>query len=226
MDENALTVTEQRKLKHFEQQITKGVGDVYNSLRMIHDQKLYRGTHQNFADYAWERWGIAKSKAYHLLKHGQILKLIEDKDSAIAENVLESHTREVADLPPEQGATIIVEASKKTGGKVTAKDVRETRDPFVSDDEDPFGEGTISSDRQEAPQDSSPRPPRKGEPKSGGSSKQRTPQEEFKLEKSKLIKTAEALQRAFDDVNRLRKRPEHTQAISQCKSLILMARDW
>jgi len=41
----------------------------------------------------------------------------------------------------------------------------------------------------------------------------RTPAEEFKLAKSKAVKTAEALIRAISDVNRLRKQPKLTDAL-------------
>ena len=45
--------------------------------------------------------------------------------------------------------------------------------------------------------------------------------------RSKTIKTAEALMRAFDDLNLLASHPkEHANAILQCKFLIKEARDW
>lgn len=230
MPENELTVTEQRRLQHFEQQITKGVGDIYQALRMIHDNKLYRGAHETFGDYCLARWGIGQSRAYQLLKHGQILKLIEDKDSTIVESVRESHTREVADLPPEEGAKIIVETVKKTEGKVTARAVRKTRsgseaDPFG--DDDPFGDEPISPEGEEADKEGqSPRPPRNGKEKSGGSQKP-DPKKEFDLQKSKTIKTCEALQRAFGDLNALMRIPEWEEtAREKTDDLLRLARAW
>ena len=65
-----------------------------------------------------------------------------------------------------------------------------------------------------------------GKDKPGGSSKERTPAEEFRIQKSKTVKTAEALMRAFDDLNRLRKSQDHTQAIYGCKALLTIARNW
>lgn len=229
MAENALTERDQRKLKAFEHQISKGLGDIYQAFRQIHDQKLYLGSHESFADYCQEKWGIGKSRAYHVLKHVQILRLIEDKDSAIAETVLEAHTREVADLSPEEAADVIVTTAEKKGGKITAKDVKATRsgDPFDTEEDDPFGDGTVSPDDEtEVEQDSDPRPPRSGKEKSGDSSKP-DPEKEFAVQKLKAKKTAEALIRAFDDLNRLRKNPEwHETALFEAKSLLIKARDW
>ena len=104
-------------------------------------------------------------------------------------------------------------------------------DPF-DEDADPFGEewegeedGRTDSDGQDAQQELPPRPPRKGKDESGGSP-ERTPAEEFKIQRSKTIKTAEALMRAFDDLNRLRKSREHTPAIEGCKALLIKAKNW
>ena len=64
-----------------------------------------------------------------------------------------------------------------------------------------------------------------GKDESGGSS-ERTPAEEFKVQRSKTIKTAEALVRAFDDLNRLRKSAVHERTIAECQALIVRAKNW
>jgi len=104
-------------------------------------------------------------------------------------------------------------------------------DPF-DEDADPFGnewegeeDGRTDSDGQDAQQELPPRPPRKGKDESGGSP-ERTPAEEFKIQRSKTIKTVEAAMRAFDDLNRLRKNRNHDAAISECKSLLWKAKSW
>ncbi len=63
-----------------------------------------------------------------------------------------------------------------------------------------------------------------GKDKSGGS--ERTPAEEFKIQRSKTIKTAEALVRAFDDLNRLRKSSVHERTLTECQNLIVRAGNW
>jgi hypothetical protein len=59
-----------------------------------------------------------------------------------------------------------------------------------------------------------------GEP-TGGADEQR-----IATQRSKTIKTVEALQRAFDDLHLLLPRPEHTEAAKTCKVLLRMARAW
>ena len=51
------------------------------------------------------------------------------------------------------------------------------------------------------------------------------PEEEFRTQRSKTIKTVEATMRAFDDLQRLRTGPDHSAAINQCKSLLTKARN-
>lgn len=97
-------------------------------------------------------------------------------------------------------------------------------DPF-GDDSDPFGEGegagTDSSTEigteaageddgteaggTETEQEQPTRPPRNGTEASGGHSKPKPPADPFATQKSKTVKTIEALMRAIDDLNGLRK---------------------
>lgn len=45
-------------------------------------------------------------------------------------------------------------------------------------------------------------------------------------QRSKTVKTVEALMRAFDDLNLMLPKPQHGAAIERCKSLLTWARDW
>jgi hypothetical protein len=45
-------------------------------------------------------------------------------------------------------------------------------------------------------------------------------------QRSKTVKTADALMRAFDDLNTLLAKAEHTEAIASCKFLLKTARNW
>lgn len=50
---------------------------------------------------------------------------------------------------------------------------------------------------------------------------------EFRMQRSKTVKTVEALQRAFDDLHRIRPRlDDHDWAETQCKALLQSARNW
>jgi hypothetical protein len=46
------------------------------------------------------------------------------------------------------------------------------------------------------------------------------------IQRSKTVKTVEALMRAFDDLQTLVARPEHGEAIRSCKALLTTARAW
>jgi len=123
----------------------------------------------------------------------------------------------------------VVQTPKK--GTMSPKN-GQPEDPF--DVFDPFGEGEgedgrTDSDGQDAHQEElPPRSPRNGTEESGGASpaKKRTPAEEFKIQRSKTVKTAEALVRAFDDLNRIRKSDAHKKTITDCQNLIVRAQNW
>ena len=51
-------------------------------------------------------------------------------------------------------------------------------------------------------------------------------QDEFKIQKAKTVKTAEALARAFCDLNRLKKSKQHEAVIASCTELIVKAKGW
>jgi len=59
-----------------------------------------------------------------------------------------------------------------------------------------------------------------GEPTGGAD------EERIKTQRSKTVKTVEALQRAFDDLNLLLPRAEHKEAADTCKVLLRMAKGW
>jgi hypothetical protein len=59
-----------------------------------------------------------------------------------------------------------------------------------------------------------------GEPTGGAD------EERIKTQRSKTIKTVEALQRAFDDLHLLLPKPQHDEAVKTCKVLLRMARAW
>jgi len=46
------------------------------------------------------------------------------------------------------------------------------------------------------------------------------------IQRSKTVKTAEALMRAFDDLNQLKPKAEHKPAIAACKGLLILAKGW
>lgn len=61
---------------------------------------------------------------------------------------------------------------------------------------------------------------------SGGSSPKRTKAEELKIQRSKTVKTAEALMREFDKLDDLRPSEIHEETIQLCKQLLSRAKRW
>lgn len=51
-------------------------------------------------------------------------------------------------------------------------------------------------------------------------------EDRLNTQRQKCRKTAEALMRAFDDLQCMKARPEHSETISVCKSLIALAKGW
>ena len=197
--------------------------------------------HGNFLPWLEENCRVKPRQAQKFMKLAREGAAIEAKCASNAHLTIDSVLRLL-----DSGERLTQQEATKTAGltTLTAQQIVAERrqpdpppaagDPF-DEDADPFGEGwdgeeegRTESDGQDVQQELPPRPPRKGKDKSGGGSKkERTPAEEFQIQRSKTIKTAEALQRAFDDLNRLRKRPEwHETAAAECDSLLIKARSW
>ncbi len=51
-------------------------------------------------------------------------------------------------------------------------------------------------------------------------------EDRIKTQRQKTVKTVEALLRAFDDLQTMRARPEHSEAIKTCKGLLKTAKNW
>ncbi len=51
-------------------------------------------------------------------------------------------------------------------------------------------------------------------------------EDRIKTQRQKTVKTVEALLRAFDDLQTMRARPEHSEAIQTCKGLLKTAKNW
>lgn len=100
-------------------------------------------------------------------------------------------------------------------------------DPF-GDDDDPFTSPPVS--RSGGTEELPPPPSTESDAEAvgdGSGGEERDPKEVFRLQKAKAVKTVEALMRAIDDLNDLkRRRNEHQQAIDACKSILESARNW
>jgi len=91
------------------------------ALAGIRDEKLYRETHANFADFVRDEFQFEKSHAYRLCDWATVAANV----SPIGENPGESHARELKRLPDEQQADAWEESLSSNEGTPTAKDVAE-----------------------------------------------------------------------------------------------------
>jgi hypothetical protein len=72
-----LSPTEATTLREAEAVIARGIKvwkEVGNALMRIRAGRLYRETHETFAEYCLERWGMGKSHAYRLTRASEIVE--------------------------------------------------------------------------------------------------------------------------------------------------------
>jgi hypothetical protein len=127
LSELTLTDRESRRLKQLEKNISDAGGTMYESLRAIHDEKLYREQFSTWEAYCAERWRMSRQWCYRIIEHGRILALLNESAPGLSPmgDIPERATREVAALPDAQKVEVIREVAAETNGKVTAAAVRE-----------------------------------------------------------------------------------------------------
>lgn len=83
-----LSEIEHAQLEACENVIRKGLCtfmEVGRALAEIHDNRLYRESHANFKRYCKDIWDLGKSTAHQKMDGYRVVKLIEDKMSAMAD---------------------------------------------------------------------------------------------------------------------------------------------
>ncbi len=124
---DALTTTEAATLTAYEAAIDRNIdaaAEVFTALTQIRVNKLYRGTHDDFATYCRERFSkFTKRHINRLIAATEVAEAV-DPTGTIGLTV-EAHARELARLPESEQGEAWAEACEATNGKPTAKDVRE-----------------------------------------------------------------------------------------------------
>lgn len=128
----ALSARESQQLKAAEADVEKGGSLIVAAMELIRDQRLYRATHDTFADYCRERWDRTVSSVNRAIAREAVVAkisehLAEENGANFAPRVSPAAAAEVADLPVDQAAAVVKKAAE-TNGKPTAKAVREARD--------------------------------------------------------------------------------------------------
>lgn len=87
----------------------------------------------NWREYVVQEFKVSQSRAYQLVTHAKVVREItQAADSTMVENAPapnERQVRELAKVPEGQRAEVWAEVVEETGGKPTAKAIREKVDP-------------------------------------------------------------------------------------------------
>lgn len=141
MSELTLTDREARRLKSLEDTIRRSAGDMYDAMRAIHDEKLYRDEFSTWEDYCAKRWNMSRRNADRLIEHGRVLSLLGDDDeTGRVRPVSVAATEAASSLPDAEKVEVIKEVAAENNGKVTARAVRQKvhqREP--GDESEPTG---------------------------------------------------------------------------------------
>ena len=132
--EKPLSDSERNALANFESKIEAGIKtfmQVGTCLATIRDGRLYRESYPSFEDYLDGRWGMGRSHAYRMIDAAATVAEIEAVSPIGDILTAESQVREIADLPPEVAVEVIEAAVEKSGGKPTAKAIREARESIA-----------------------------------------------------------------------------------------------
>jgi hypothetical protein len=112
---------EQQQLAAYEQQIEAGIEQMWQALKAIHDNHLYRPDYATFEAYMRARWGYSRRHAYHLLDAANVWNVIEQmctNGTHLPKPTGERQVRALKGASDDQIITIWQEAVSLANGKV------------------------------------------------------------------------------------------------------------
>ena len=131
----ALTNTDEQRLSICEKTIERGLGtfrEVGNALMELRDLKLYRCSHETFADYCQERWGFTHGRARQLISAAKV-----QSDTTVSLSS-ERQARELARVPEDQRQEVLDLATEKADGKpLTASILKATAKEWLTPADEP-----------------------------------------------------------------------------------------
>ncbi len=114
-----LTSKEADELKKQEAIVEACEGELWKraeALTVIHDGKLYKGTHKRFGDYCLDRWGFDRSQADRNLNALRVYKNLKSPHLGVVSlPVTEAQTRPLGKLSPDQQGLAWKNAVKLAG---------------------------------------------------------------------------------------------------------------
>lgn len=218
------TELSEMKLVELEEIIDRGLAsfvEVGNALIEIRDAKMYGSEYATFEEYCDKRFGFTRQRAYQLIAATKTVREMSTRVGADEVPTSEMQARvlnSVADTPARK-AKILKKAAKgapkDANGKPQMSVAVIKKAAGIASDPEADRRDAILGKRSSRPPSREPGDESETEPQS------------FKIQRSKTIKTVEALMRAFDDLHGMQShRMQHAEAIASCKILLKMAKDW
>lgn len=186
------------RLVEVEDGMRGGLGVFGVGLKIVHQEELWTEQFKSYEQYCTDVWGVGKKQAKRIEQSEEFKAKIAG--TAEVPN-RESHIREVLKAPEEYHIEILLTVQKHvkaTGQKPTARDYRAAAKEFI-----PPEPVDVTEDPEEIEQEDTP---------STG---------DWKLDRKRIIKTAQYLMRAIEDLNEVHPYPDvcRIEAVKCCQEI-------
>lgn len=122
-----LSLTERSRLKQHEEVIARTFDafvECGRSLKVIRDERLYRGTHETFEEYCREKWAFSRQRAHQLIESSEVVGNLSTMVDILP--ATERQARPLVGLPPETQREVWQQVlASAPDGKITAQKVVE-----------------------------------------------------------------------------------------------------
>jgi hypothetical protein len=122
--------SEEARLHELEAVVSRGLDtfvEVGTALCEIRDSKLYRQINETFESYCRDQWGMSRAQAYRMIEAAGAVSPMGDIPG-LPPVTRERQARELAAVPEPDRVAVYRETVERTGGKPTAKAIREVRE--------------------------------------------------------------------------------------------------
>lgn len=125
--DTALSEIERHAKAKAEQTIERGLQsfvEVGEALAKVRDLRLYRDEYGTFEEYAEKKWSLTDRRLRQIIDASKVTRSLPTGTIVPAS---EGQARELSGLAPDRAADVMRKAHDDTGGKVTAKAIKEAR---------------------------------------------------------------------------------------------------
>ena len=119
-----LTHDEERERLHLERKVERAFYEAGMALMELRDRKLYRSSHNTFAEYCKDRFGFTKRSAYYLIDTVEIVDNLQKSEPLVhIMPTSERQCRPLKSLNPSQQKEAWVKSVKLAKGKVPSSKI-------------------------------------------------------------------------------------------------------